>query len=151
MAGSTGPRVPSAADWSAKMQTRAAAAGDAWVKGALNPRRDPVAAALAANDRRIARIQASITNKTWEGAMAKVDPAQTAATISAVGAQGYANGIRNRAAKIDASIAKLQPLVAAHAATIDNMPAKTDADMEARMLANLRGMKVIGVKYKTTR
>lgn len=151
MAGATGPRVPSAADWSAKMQSRAAAAGDAWVKGALNPRRDPVQAALAANDRRVARLQASIAAKTWEGAMQKVDPAQTAATITAVGAQGYANGIRNRGAKIDAAIAKLQPLVAANAAAIDAMPAKTDADMEARMLANLRGMKALGVKFKTTR
>ncbi len=145
----TGSRIPSADAWSKKQIERAAAAGNDWLDGTLNPRRDPVAAALAANDRRVARIQQSIADKTWEGAMKRVDAAATEATIRAVGAQGYANGVRARTDKIQSAVARLQPLVAAHVATIDALPAKSDADMEARMVANLRGMRAIGKKYKT--
>jgi hypothetical protein len=147
----TGPRVPSASDWTDKMVSRAANAGSDWVKGSLAPRKDPTAAALAANQKRIARFQQSVTDKTWEGAMARVDPAQTAATITAVGAQGYANGVQARKGKIGAAIARLQPLVADHVAKMDAMPVATDADAKAKMLANYDGMKKLGVAYKTGR
>jgi len=146
-----GARIPPADAWARKQIERAAAAGNDWLEGTLNPRRDPVQAALAANDRRIARIQQSIADKTWEGAMARVDPAATEATIKAVGSQGYANGVRARTDKIQAAVARLQPLVAAHVAKLDQLPAKSDADMEARMVANLRGMRGIGKQYKTGR
>jgi hypothetical protein len=147
----TGPRVPSASDWSDKMVSRAANAGPDWVKGALAPRKDPIAAALAANQKRIANFNKSVADKTYEGALAKVDPAQTAATISAVGAQGYANGIQARKGKIAAAIAKLQPLVADHVAKMDALPMVTDADAKAKMSANYDGMKAIGRAYKTGR
>jgi hypothetical protein len=147
----TGPRVPSAQDWADKMVARAANAGSDWVKGSLAPRKDPVQAALAANAKRIARFQQSVTDKTWEGAMARVDQTQTAATITAVGAQGYANGVQARKGKIAASITRLQPLVAAHVEAMDKMPVATDADAENKMLANVRGMRKIGVAYKTGR
>lgn len=147
----TGPRVPSASDWTDKMVTRAQNAGQDWVKGALAPRKDPIAAALAANQKRITRFNQSVTAKTWEGALAKVDPAQTAATIAAVGAQGYAQGVAARKGKIGAAIARLQPLVADHVAKMDAMPVNTDADAEAKMIANVRGMKALGVAYKTGR
>jgi hypothetical protein len=133
------------------MQDRAAAAGNDWVAGSLAPKRDPVQAAIAANDLRVARLQQSIADKTWEASMARVDSNARDATIQAVGAQGYANGIRNRSGKIDTAIAKLQPLVAAHVAKIDSLPRKTDADMEARMVQNLRGMKGVGKQYKQSR
>lgn len=145
----TGPRVPSAQDWADKMVSRAANAGPDWVKGALAPRKDPVAAALAANQKRVNNFNKSVTDKTWEGALQKVDPAQTAATITAVGAQGYANGIQARKGKISASIARLQPLIAAHVAKMDALPMNTDADAKAKMSANFDGMKAVGRQYKT--
>jgi hypothetical protein len=147
----TGARVPSADAWASKALERGQAAGQAWVDGSLAPKRDPVAAALAKNDLRVARIQQSITDKTWESSMQRVDAAARDQTIAAVGAQGYAAGLRNREQKIRNSIAKLQPLVASHVAKIDGLPAKTDADMENRMLANLRGMKALGKAYKQAR
>jgi hypothetical protein len=147
----TGPRVPSAQAWADKTVSRASNAGQDWVTGTLAPRKDPIAAALAANQKRIANFNASVTNKTWEGALAKVDPAQTAATVQAVGANGYVNGIQARKGKIAASIARLQPLVADHVSRMDAMPMNNDADAQAKMIANYKGMKAIGVAFKTGR
>jgi hypothetical protein len=148
MAG-TGPRVPDAATWANKMVTRASNAGQDWVNGALNPRKDPVQAALDANDKRIANFQKSVAAKTYEGSLRRVDPAQTAATITAVGAQGYAQGIQARKGKITASIQRLQPLVAAHVAKMDQIKVTSDADAENKMIQNVRGMRQVGIAYKT--
>jgi hypothetical protein len=148
MAG-TGPRVPDAQAWTNKMVTRASNAGQDWVSGSLAPRKDPIQAALDANQKRIARFNQSVTDKTWEGAMARVDPAQTAATIQAVGAQGYAQGIQARKGKIGASIARLQPLVVAHVAKMDAIKVTSDADAENKMIQNVRGMRALGKQYKT--
>lgn len=150
MAG-TGPRLPSPEDWANKAVERGQAAGQAWVDGSLSPKRDPAQAALAKNELRIAHLQQSITDKTWEASMARVDPAARDETIRAVGAQGYASGIRNRAPKIKASIQRLHPILTAHVARIDALPAKTDADMEARIVQNWRGMKQVGKDYKKAR
>ena len=53
--------------------------------------------------------------------------------------------------KIQAAIARLQPLVADHVAKMDAMPMNNDADAQAKMIANYKGMKAIGVAYKTGR
>lgn len=147
----TGSRVPSASDWSDKMIARATAAGNEWVKGTLSPRRDPTQAAIAANQKRIANFNKSVADKTYEGALLKVDPSVTAATIQAIGAGGYANGINARKEKIARSISRLQPLVAAHVDRMDKLPMNNDADAKAKMSANFDGMKAIGVAYKTGR
>jgi hypothetical protein len=131
------------------MISRASNAGQDWVTGTQNPRKDPVAAAIAANQKRIANFNKSVTAKTWEGAIQRVDPAQTAATVAAVGAQGYAQGIQARKGKITAAIGRLQPLVAAHVAKMDQIQVNSDADAENKMIQNVRGMKAIGVQYKT--
>lgn len=146
-----GPRVLPPNEWASKQLSRAAAAGDAWLTRSLSPRKVPSQAALQANDLRIARVQESISKKTWEGAMNKVDEDERLETIRAVGSSGYARGVSAREGKIRKKVAQLQPLVAAHVQAIDGLPAKSDADMENRMVANLRGMRAIGARLKGSR
>lgn len=139
-----GNAVISAGDWATKMITRAQAAGADWLAGVTNPSRDPVQAAIKANAKYKAQMSASIAQDKWVKAMAKVDSSTIVAVATAIGAQGYANGIAARTAKINAVVADLQPRVAALKASILNMPDVTDADREARMLAAKRGMQTIG-------
>lgn len=143
-----GPRVLPPDEWASKQLARAAVAGEDWLKRSLSPRKVPSQAALAKNDLRIAHLQDSIAKKTWEGAMNAVDEDERLRTIQAVGSSGYARGVQAREGKIRAKVARLQPLVAAHVQAIDGLPAKSDSDMETRVIANLRGMKAIGARLK---
>ena len=69
-------------------------------------------------------------------------------TIEAIGQTAYEQGITAREGKIKTKIQRLQPLVAALAATLDRMPQDTDAQREAKMIAAKRGMQEIGRKLR---
>jgi hypothetical protein len=143
-----GAPVIDAAAWANKMVSRATNAGADWLAGVKAPRRNPLQAALAANQKRINAIQKSITDKTWEGAMKNVDESQMYAVIDAQGSSAFINGISTRKAKIAAKIAKLQPLISAVVTTIQNMPDATEADRVNRMTTNLTLMKKVGQQMK---
>ena len=143
-----GARVKSAEEWSDKMVTNAQAAGPAWLRGVLNPRKNPIEAAIAANGKRKQRLADAERDERWLHAMQRVDVDEMYHTIEAIGETAYVQGIGARKGKIRNKIARLQPLVEALAKTIDNMPQDTDQQREARMLAARRGMIEIGKKLK---
>jgi len=143
-----GARVKSADEWSDKMVTNAQAAGPAWLRGVLNPRKNPIEAAIAANGKRKQRLAEAERDERWLHSMQRVDVDEMYHTIEEIGESAYTAGIGARKGKIHNKIAKLQPLVEALAKTIDNMPQDTDQQREARMLAARRGMIEIGKKLK---
>jgi hypothetical protein len=49
-----------------------------------------------------------------------------------------------RKSKLVAKLTKMAPLLTAHKAKMDSMPTATDSDRQAKMIANLQGMKEIG-------
>jgi len=141
---SLGELVKSPEDWAAKQVKNAVAGGDDWLKNSLKPKKVPSQAALAANDKRIDKLQQSITNKTWEGAMAKIDEDERLRTIEKRGARAFTSGVEDRSGKIEGVVKDLQPRVLALKKTLDAMPQKTDAEREAKMIAAKRGMQLIG-------
>ncbi|MBA7553887.1 hypothetical protein ES705_46491 [subsurface metagenome] len=58
----------------------------------------------------------------------------------AVGESGYREGIIRKKGKVKAKIAKLQPMVAALADTLDKMPIDTPEQRGAKMIAARDGM-----------
>jgi chorismate mutase len=140
----TRPRVPDAATITQRMIDGSAAAGQKFVEGALAPRRDPVQAAIKANARYKANTLAAINEDRFVKGLQGVDNEQTIAVISSIGAQAYTQGVAARKAKIARRNEQMNPILAANCATIDGMPAVTDQDREARMLANLRNMRQMG-------
>lgn len=143
-----GSRVLSPEKWAAKQVKRASEAAEDWLAGVLKPRRDPIAAAIAAAPKRENRIIESLRQKKWEKAMAAVDEALMFATIRKRGAAAFRAGIEDRAEKVFARVKELQPMVAALATAIDAMPDVTDSDREKRLLAARRGMIEIGKKRR---
>jgi len=143
-----GARVKSADAWADKMVANAVAAGPAWRQGVLNPRKNPIEAAIAANGKRKARLAEAERDESWLHAMQRVDVDEMYRTIEEIGESAYTQGIAARKGKIRAKIEKLQPLVEGLAKTIDNMPQDTDQQREARMLAARRGMIQIGKRLK---
>ena len=148
MAFATRPRVPSAADTAKRMVDGAASAGQRFVDGALAPRRDPIEAAKKSVARYNTNTQKAIAEGRFLKGLQGVDVEAMCNTIRQIGASAYVQGIQARQGKIETKLAKMAPLMEAHLRTIDAMPASTDQEREARVIANIRGMKDIGTKLR---
>lgn len=139
-----GTRVLDAEEWARRQLEGAAAAGSRWMYGVLHPRRNPVAAAMAANQKRKDRLAQAEKEEKWLRSMERVDVDEMYRTVEAVGEAGYTAGVANREGKIKKKVAELQPMVEALAKRLDEMPQDTEAQREAKMIAAKRGMQEIG-------
>lgn len=143
-----GPLVMTPEDWAKKQVKNASAAAAEWEKNVLNPRRDPIQAAIAAAPKRDQKVREALEQKKWEKAMAKVDEDLMYQTIRKRGAPAFRAGVEDRQGKVLKVAQELQPMVAALKQEIDNMPDVSDSDREKRLLAARRGMITIGKKRR---
>lgn len=141
---SLSPAVITEADWVEKQVTNTLAAGDRWEKNTLAPRKDPVAAAIAANEKRKTNLEEAERKGKWLKSMGKVDMTARQETIKAVGASGFKRGVEARRTKIATKIKKLRPLVMAVKETVAALPDATPDQREAKMVANLHMMRDVG-------
>lgn len=144
----TGPRIPTAADWAEKQITRTQAAGDAWQKGMNAPKKDPVAAAIAAKDKYNNSMQKVIQEDRFAKGLMQVDSQSIADSVNALGPQVFTNGVAARAPKIRRKVAMVREKLTVHVDTMDALPTATPEQREAKMIANLRGMRKIGDDLK---
>lgn len=143
-----GPRVASPTDWSADQVKAAKDKATKWLERSRRPKKVPSVAALAANAKRIERLQQSLTDMTWEAAMGQVDEDLRMRVIEKGGAAAFSSGVDRHSEKVEVKVKKLQPLVLALAMELDAMPVGTDSEREAKMIAAKRGMQAIGKKMK---
>ncbi len=127
----------------AKLQARAGVAGQDWLDGVKNPTRDPVQAAIKAAPKWKAKMQEAIQKDSWAKKMAKVDSNAIKATAERIGPQGYVNGINARAEKITGAFQRILPKIYSAADAVNAMPDTTEADRDARMLANVKALRAI--------
>lgn len=139
-------KVKSPDRWAKQQVDSAVASGDAWLDGVKNPSRDPISAALAANQKRIDRLTESIKTKKWEKNLAKSSHAEIVKIAEAVGTGAYTGGVSARADKIKRVISELHPLVQAASDTIQAMDQDTDAQREKRLLTARKLMIEVGKK-----
>lgn len=139
-------KVKSPDRWAKQMIENASKAGDDWLDGVKNPSRNPIEAAIAAEDKWKDRLEAAIKSGKWKKNLGKVTHAELVEVAEAVGASGYQNGVAARENKIKKRVAELHPLVQAVSDTIQGMPNKTDADREKRLLAARKLMIEVGNK-----
>ncbi len=135
-----GPRVASAEDWAADMQTAAKNKSAKWLANSLKPKKDPKEKALKAAKKYDNNMRAALDGKHWDAGIEAYDEDLRQKTIAAVGESGYRSGIDHKSAKITAKIIKLQPLVAALTDTLDKMPVDTPEQRAAKMIAARDGM-----------
>ena len=143
-----GPRVVAPTDWAKDQVEAAKSKATKWLEKSRRPKKVPSHAALAAAPKYYNRLEESIAEKRWDGAMAKVDEDLRLQVIEAVGSAGFSRGIEAHKPKVEAKVKLLQPLVLALAQALDAMPVATDSDREAKMLAARRGMIQIGKTLK---
>jgi len=139
-------KVKDATRWASQQIDNAKKAADDWLSGVKNPSRNPIEAALAANDKRIDRLTESIKNKKWEKNLSKATLADITTVCDKLGSGVYSSGVDARTAKIQKRVGELQPLAQDVSNTIQAMPDKTDADREKRLTAARKLMIAVGQK-----
>lgn len=110
--------------------------------GVDNPKKDPIKAAIDAEDRWAERIKEAIDKGRRKAKLQKVT-ADEWNTYAHAFADRLVPGVVKREPKVAAFIDAWHPKLLSHLSKIDAMPAVTDADMEARMIENLRGLKAL--------
>jgi len=124
-----------------KMVDNASRSTESYKDGVLNPKRDPVQAALAASDKRAEAVRKAEEEKRWEKSMSKISGTYVSQRAAEVGAPRYASGVTAAKPKIEKFWQGWHPKLEAIESEINAMPDTSDADREAKMLANLRAMK----------
>jgi len=117
-------------------------------QGIERPRKDPIEAGIAAEDKWIARIKKAIEERRRAKGLAMTNMNEWYNLASSLGAPRLVEGVLKREFKVDRFIRAWHPLLQDHVAKIDSMPAVTDQDMEARMLENLRGLKALKGRWR---
>jgi len=139
-------KVKDVTRWVKEQISGATAGASDWQTNVKNPSRNPVEAALAANDKRIERLQKSIAEKKWEKNLGKVTQSDINTVVDKLGSGVFSNGIEARTDKITKRVGELQPLVQDVSNTIQAMSDKTDADREKRLLTARKLMIEVGKK-----
>ena len=145
-----GPRLPTPEDWAALQVKGAQDNAAKWLANTTHPKKNFKEEALRETSR--ARYHSSmeeaLRENRWEGGMALVDESETMAIIQKRGSGAYSGGVADRADKITRRVKELHPDRLALAAAIDALPVSTDAEREAKIIANVRGLKAIGKKRR---
>ncbi len=120
---------------------------DKYRDGVANPSRDPKAAMIAAKDRYKDSVSKSLSEDRWGKAIEGIN-FDEAAALAIASADQLAAGVEKRRDKITRRVTKLHGLLGPHVAAMNAMPVKSDADADAKMLANVKGMREIGKKMR---
>ena len=134
--------LPSAQAVADKWSSRAGSAQSDYVAGVQGTDKDPTALAVANGARYIQQVTARYNDGTWANKLRSVGKGGWQAAVVAK-ASNYSNGVSSQAAK-DKVVQAFTALLAYESSglsTIRSMPAVTDADREARMLAWTRYMR----------
>ena len=145
-----GPRLPSAEEW-AKLQVEGAVAkGEVWLQRTTHPKKNFKEEALrdSAVERYKDSMRKVIAEDRHKGGMALVNESEAMSIIQAGGSAPYTSGVQRRKAKIERVVKDLHSDRMALCAVIDGKPVSTDAEREAKMIENKRGLQAIGKKRR---
>jgi hypothetical protein len=145
-----GPRLPKPEDWAANQIQGATNNADKWLKNTTLPRKNFKEEALKASTvgRYKDSMQKVISEGRWEGGMSNVNETETIATIQAGGSAAYSSGVSKRKAKITRVVNEMYNDRLAIVSQLDSMPTTTDAEREAKMIANKRLNQALGQKRR---
>ncbi|MBW2559542.1 MAG: hypothetical protein JRE40_01680 [Deltaproteobacteria bacterium] len=137
-------RLLSPEEWKKRQIDTLKSVGEANYKvGIASPKRDPIEAGIAAQDRYEAQMKKDEVLKRREEALKKTSMAEWYKYASELGAARLVDGVTKREAKVGDFVRAFQPLLLDHVNKIDALPDVTDSDRENRMVENLRGLKAL--------
>lgn len=137
-------RVISAEDWVSKQIGTLEAVGETnYRAGITRPKKDPIAAGIAAQGAYEAAMKNPAVLKRREAKLKQTNMGEWARMAEEVGAARLVSGVVARRYKVERAIGTLQAKLTEHLRKIDALPAVTDSDRERRMVENLRGLKAM--------
>ncbi len=120
---------------------------DKYRDGVANPSRDPKTAMQAAKDRYKDSMAKSLSDDRWAKSIDGIN-FDEAAQLAIASADQLAAGVEKRKDKITRRVTKLHGLLGPHVQAMNAMVVKSDADADAKMIANVKGMREIGKKMR---
>jgi len=130
--------------WQERQLENLRARGEAnYEVGIETPKKDPIKAGIAAEDKFADIMKKVIAEKRRKTGLEKTNMETWYEYASKIGKGRLVDGVVLREAKVADFITKFQPLLKDHLTKIDALPQVTDADREKRMLENLRGLKAL--------
>jgi hypothetical protein len=133
--------IPDAGSVAAKWAQKTSAAAQDYVDGVTATDKDPTALAINAIPRMRQRVLEAIDSGKVAAGLRRVGKQGWIAAVQAKGAANFASGVSAAQDKVATSFAPLLAFEANLQRQVQGMPANTDAEREARMLAWVRGMR----------
>jgi hypothetical protein len=142
-------RIKPAEAWIKKQLGNLSAVGEAnYRTGVTTPKRPIVATSIAKEDKYANQMRKVIETKARvEGLKGVTDDDVIAAAVN-LGAKRLVPAVTERESKVRKFVTNWHPILASIEAEVDAKPDTTDAEREARMLTNLRGLKAKARAWK---
>lgn len=137
-------RILSPEDWKNRQIGNLTSVGESNYKiGTLHPKNDPIAAGIAAETKYGNAVKKAIDEKRRAKELGKTNMAEWYKYTSEIGAGRLVEGVTKRADKVSKFTSTFQPILVDHVAKIDKLPDTTDGEREAKVLANLKGLRML--------
>lgn len=135
-------RLPNPAEWVGKQLRNLQAVGETnYREGITRPRKDPIAAGIAAQGAYETKMRDPAVLKRRVTGLQRTNMEEWASMAERVGASRLVAGVIERQFKVERAVTSLHSKLGQHLQRIDAMPNATDADRERRMVENLRGLR----------
>jgi len=142
-------RVKSAEKWVAKQIRNITAVGETnYREGVVSPKRAIVATSIAKEPKFASKMREVIEKKSRVAGLKGITDDFVVGSAIEIGAPILVSAVTKRKGKIDKFVGGFQPLLSALESDIDKLGDVTDAEREARMLENLRGLKARKLAWK---
>lgn len=137
-------RVISPEAWKTRQINTLKSVGETNYKvGISKPKKDPIAAGIAAEEKYATETKKAIDAGSRKAALEKTNMAEWYKYSSELGAGRLVDGVVKREAKVGDFVRTFQPMLVDHLTKIDGLSDVTDGDREQKMLENLRGLKAL--------
>ena len=137
-------RLPTAQQWVSKQMGNLRAVGEQNYRiGVQHPKKDPIAAGIAAQGRYEAQMSNREVLARREAGLRRTNIDEWVQLAETRGARNLVSGVEDRQYKVERFVDSFQPKLEAHLRTLDALPNVTDADRERRMLENLKGLRAL--------
>jgi len=142
------PAFPDAATFTKRLVEGVSAAAGRYAEGVRAPRKHFLDEAKKANQAWKNGVQAAVAGDRFVAGLNKVNADEAIETAATLGAQAYVPGVTGRQGKINRIMTEVSPLMAAATAQVRSMPNNTDADREARAIAQIRAARAVGLSRR---
>ncbi len=137
-------RLISPQDWANRQIGTLKAVGETnYKQGIQNPKKDPIQAGIAAEDKYNNAMRAALEEKRRVKGLENTNMAEWAGYAENIGAGKLVSGVVQRQAKVNKFLTGYVPLLTDTVQKLDAMPTATTSDRNAKVIANLEALRAL--------